>query len=119
VSTEAQAGARWLPAAFERAGYPVRTDAVAGIRARFGAGFVPEGRIRRDVLHAFARLAPAGRVWSMREQAWRRATDSFARGRGWREGAHLAGRSGHPVATGPGRAPGGVMRQHPVASRRP
>jgi hypothetical protein len=64
--------AAWLLAEFERAGQLAQADAVAGIRARFGAEFIRGGRIRRDVVEAFQKLAPEGRVWDQRQHAWRR-----------------------------------------------
>ena len=63
--------AAWMYAEFERTGELRQTDALAGIRARFGAEFVARGRIRRDVLAAFQRLEPGGRVF-VGSKVWRR-----------------------------------------------
>jgi hypothetical protein len=71
MATAAEVAA-WLQEEFARTGYLARADAVAGIRARFGAGFTVGGKIRWDVLHAFRALDPAGRVWVASRQAWRR-----------------------------------------------
>ena len=79
-------------AEFEREGYFAQADAVAGIRARFGPEYVTGRRIRLDVLQAFRRLAPEGRVWVGSTQAWRRRTraDPPMRGmvRGWSGDRH-------------------------------
>src|SRR4051812_17902907 len=68
----AQEVAAWMRAAFERDGELLQSVAVEEIRTSFGAAFVPWGRIRRDVLYAFRRLAPGGRIWDQRQRAWRR-----------------------------------------------
>ena len=64
--------AAWLQAEIERAGELALADAVATIRARFGAEFAPGGRIRPDVLRELRRLTPGRRVWVGSTQAWRR-----------------------------------------------
>ena len=73
----------WLLAEFEREGFLARDAAVAGVRARFGQEFAPGGHLRKDLLKAFNRLAPAGWVWSHQAQGWRRrnAYDPPGRGR--------------------------------------
>src|SRR4051794_21203714 len=83
MATAAEVAA-WMLAEFERTGELAQADAAAGIRARFGEAFVADGRIRNDVLAAFRRLAPEGRVWSRHAQGWRRrnAYDPPRGGRG-------------------------------------
>ena len=86
MATPAEVAA-WMLAAFERDGRLAQRDAVAGIRARFGAAFVTGGRIRPDVLRAFQRLAPEGRVWVGSAQEWRRRTPEDPALRGWVRGS--------------------------------
>ena len=56
----------------ERQGELTLTEAVTGIRERFGEEFAPGGRIRRDVRAAFREQGEAGPVWVGSRKAWRR-----------------------------------------------
>jgi hypothetical protein len=74
--------AAWMYGEFARAGKLTQVEAVEGIRAHFGGQYAPGGRIRQDVLRAFRRLEPAGRIWVGSAGTWRRRSPDDPRLRG-------------------------------------
>lgn len=63
--------ARWMLAELEAHGELSQVVAAAAIRARFGADFVHQGRVRKAVLRAFHALAPGRIVWAPSTLGWR------------------------------------------------
>src|SRR4051794_32214516 len=88
MATAAEVAA-WMHAEFERADELAQVDAIAGIRARFGAAFVVGRRVRKDVLDAFRRRGAAELVWDGGTHTWRRRTAQDPPHRGRSRGAML------------------------------